>query len=84
MISEINSNASTISETLAEKAESVGYTLSDTLTSTWNTSANDTKNVLTTYGENIQNGILSASTTLNDSLNAINTNLFTVVSLLCI
>jgi hypothetical protein len=37
MINEVNLNATTISETITTKADSVGYTLSETMIKTWNT-----------------------------------------------
>ncbi len=75
MIEEINNNAAIINNTLLEKADSVGYTLSDSMSTIWDTNSNKITTVLTTYGENIKNSILSANTTVNTALSTINTNL---------
>ena len=76
MIAEINANASTISSTLAEKADSVGYTLSDSMKTIWDSNTVDTTNVITTYGEKFS----SAQTTTNNALNTINTNLQNMIT----
>ena len=49
MISEININASSISETLSAKAESVGYTLSESMYDIWSNSTGTISNVLEMY-----------------------------------
>lgn len=76
MINEINMNASTISSTLSSKADEVGYTLSDTMKTTWDTNTNNITTVLTTYGQGIQDGV----TTLNTSLSVLSTNIQNMVS----
>lgn len=76
MIAEINANASTISSTLAEKADSVGYTLSDSMKTIWDSNTVDTTNVITTYGEKFS----SAQTTTNNALGTINTNLQNMIA----
>lgn len=75
MIAEINSSAGIINTTLNETATSVGYTLSESMQGIWDTSVTGINTVLTTYGQGIQNGITSATTTLNSTLNTMNTNL---------
>lgn len=80
MIAEINANAGTINETLYATSESVGYTLSETMKETWDVNSSKITNVLTTYGQNIENGILSASTLLNNALNTINVNLSNMIT----
>lgn len=82
MITEINSNADMINTTLIEKAESVGITLSESMSSIWDTSVTGINTVLTTYGQNIQNGIASATTTVNSTLGTMNTNLQQMVAYL--
>ena len=82
MIEEINSNASMINTTLIEKADSVGYTLSESMSTIWDTSVTGINTVLTTYGQNIQNGIASATTTVNATLGTMNTNLQQMVTYL--
>ena len=76
MIVEINTNASTISSTISEKADSVGYTLSDSMKTIWDSNTSATTNVITTYGEKFY----SAQTTTNNALNAINVNLQNMIS----
>lgn len=82
MILEINTNASMINTTLNEKVESVGYTLSDSMYSIWDTSVTNINTVLTTYGQNIYDGISSASTTVNETLGTVNTNLQQMIAYL--
>lgn len=67
IIAMVNQNASTISDTLHMTADSVGYTLSDSLQTVWNTSFGTLQNVVTMYGE----GFLSQLTTTNQALNNI-------------
>lgn len=76
MIVEVNANATTISSTLSEKAESVGYTLSDSMKTIWDTNTTNTNGVITTYGEKFS----SAQTTTNNSLKTINTNLQNMIT----
>lgn len=60
MISEINSNASVINSTLTTKADEVGYTLSETMRSTWSTSTGDITSVLSMYGSGVQTSVQNA------------------------
>ena len=71
MITEINTDANTISTTLSEKADAVGYTLSDSMSTIWNSATTGTNDVITTYGDKFT----SAQTTTNNTLSTINTNL---------
>lgn len=80
MIAKINENASSINTTLSEKADSVGYDLSTSMEQIWNTSTGELSNVLTTYGDNLQTGIESATTTINDTLGLINVNIQNMIS----
>jgi hypothetical protein len=79
MIAEINANASTINETITEVSNAVGYTLSETMVETWNTSTTAITDVLTVYGDNINRSIISGtsiiSTTLQSALSAISSNI---------
>lgn len=79
MIAEINNSSDIISTTLSEKAESVGYTLSDNMSNIWTAKTAETNTILTTYGENIKTGISSATTSLNNTLNTINVNLSSMI-----
>lgn len=78
MIEEINANAVNISETLSAKVDSVGYTLSDSMSVIWDKNSVGTQNVITAYSEKF----ITAQTTTNTALNAINTNLQNMISLL--
>lgn len=80
MIAKINENASSISDTLSSKAESVGYDLSESMQTIWTASTDGITSVLTTYGENITNGIESAATTVNAALNAIDVDIQNMIS----
>lgn len=80
VIAKINENAVSINTTLSEKADSVGYDLSASMEQIWNTSTGEITNVLTTYGENLQTGIESAATTVNNTLGLINVNIQNMIA----
>lgn len=72
MITEINANAGSISETISSEAANVGYTLSDEMQNIWN----GANNVLAYYGDNfINNG-----TTVANTLSSINTGIQNMIS----
>lgn len=72
MITEINANAGSISETISAEASNVGYTLSDEMQNIWN----GANNVLATYGDQF----LSNGTTVANTLNSINTGIQNMIS----
>ena len=72
MITEINANAGSISETISSEAANVGYTLSDEMQGTWN----GANNVLAYYGDNFLNN----GTTIAHTLEGINTNIMNMIS----
>lgn len=74
MITEINSNSSLINETISAEANNVGYTLSDSMNTIWNSE----NSVLTYYGD----GFLNSMTGVNTALNNINTNIKNMMSFL--
>lgn len=76
MIAEINSDAFIIGDTIRETADSVGYTLTDSMKSIWDENSVSTKNVITTYGDKF----LNAQTTTNNALNTINANLQNMIN----
>ena len=78
MITEINSNASSINSTLEEQASSVGITLSSEMQDIWG-GTDGIKTVLTFYGTDIANSIVDAGTTINSTLGTINTNLSNMI-----
>ena len=67
VIAMVNQNANIISDTLHMTADSVGYTLTDSMQTIWGTSFNSLQNVVTMYGE----GFLSQLTTTNQAINNI-------------
>lgn len=71
VVAQINMDATSINTTLSEKADSVGYKLSDSMTTIWDTNSTKINSVITTYGEKFT----SAQTTTNNALNTINSNL---------
>lgn len=72
MITEINANAGSISETISAEASNVGYTLSDEMQNIWN----GANNVLAMYGDQF----LSNGTTVANTLNSINTGIQNMIS----
>lgn len=76
MITEVNSDASIIGDTIRDAADSVGYTLSDSMKTIWADSSNSTSSVITLYGDKF----LSVQTTTNTALNNINTNLQNMIN----
>ena len=80
MIAKINENASSINTTLSEKADSVGYDISTSMEQIWGNSTDEFTNVLTTYGDNLQTGIESAATTVNNTLGLINVNIQNMIT----
>ena len=75
MIDDINSNSSSINSTISEVAESVGYTLSESMADIWESASDGDHDALSLYGEAIQDGIISGTTTLNHTLTVMNSNL---------
>lgn len=76
MISEINTDASSISTIISDKADSVGYTLTDSMSTIWDTNSTKINSVITTYGDKFT----TAQTTTNTALNTINTNLQNMIA----
>ena len=72
MITEINANAGSISETISAEASNVGYTLSDEMQNIWN----GANNVLATYGDQF----LSNGTTVANTLSSINTGIQNMIA----
>lgn len=72
MITEINMNAGSISETISSEAANVGYTLSDEMQSIWS----GANNVLAYYGDSF----LSNGTTVAKTLDNINTGIQNMIA----
>ncbi len=75
MITQINNNASIISTTLCDKAESVGYMLSDSMAAIWNTTTSGINQVLTVYGSSITNGLYTVNSTVENVIGTMGTNI---------
>ena len=71
MLDSINKNSDIINSTLTEKAESVGYGLSDFINSVMNGNGD----IVANYTDYIGKGISSATTTINSTLVTMNQNL---------
>lgn len=65
MISEINSNASQISDTLRTEAASVGYDLSTEMQNVWN-ATNDVNGVIAAYDSNFSSTMTGVSSAIDD------------------
>lgn len=65
MISEINSNASQISDTLRTEAASVGYDLSSEMQNVWN-ATNDVNGVIAAYDSNFSSTMTGVSSAIDD------------------
>lgn len=65
MISEINSNASQISDTLRTEAASVGYDLSTEMQNVWS-ATNDVNGVITAYDSNFSSTMTGVSSAIDD------------------
>lgn len=79
MIGEINTDSATIDQTIRDKADEVGYTLSESMKTTWDTSStaitNGITSVITKYGD----GFTTALTTTNTALNNISQNVINMI-----
>ena len=70
VINQINADASVIGSTITDSANQVGYTLSESMQTIWN-SADGTNGIITAYSENFS----SHQTTVKDALDTIKGNL---------
>jgi chromosome segregation ATPase len=71
VIGNVNSEASAIRDTLVSEAESVGYKLTDTMTTVWTDSTNKITGVITTYGDKFTSSLTGVQTAINDLKNLI-------------
>lgn len=76
MLDSINKNSDIINSTLTEKAESVGYGLSDFINSVMSGNGN----IVANYTDYIGKGISSATTTINSTLVTMNQNLQNMIA----
>lgn len=77
MLDSINTNSDIINTTLSEKADSIGYNLSDFINSVMNGNGKD---IVANYEEYIGKGIGSAATTINSTLITMNQNLQNMIT----
>jgi len=80
MILQINDNAASISGTISDEADAVGYELSEAMKTIWNAqsftdTSNSINNVITTYGDKF----LNSMTTTNAALSDISTNIASMI-----
>lgn len=66
MIAKINENSTTISQTITDSADKVGYDLSESMKTVWNTSTSSITNVITKYGDNFTTALTTTNTALNN------------------
>lgn len=78
MIVVLNDNAVAISDTLVAETQNVGYTITEEMRSIWDKNAVDTANAL----QFVTDGILDNTTTVNTTLNTINANIASMISIL--
>lgn len=71
VIGNVNSEASAIRDTLVSEAESVGYKLTDTMTTVWTDSTNKITGVITTYGDKFTSSLTGVQTAINELKNLI-------------
>lgn len=80
MTAQINAESANINQTLMDKVDSVGYDLSNSMSTIWQSSdftdaSGAVKNVITTYGDNFTN----AWTTTNKALGDISTDIASMI-----
>lgn len=78
MIAEINADAGTIGQTIDNAASNVGYTLSESMKTVWDSSTASINGVITMYGDKFMN----SQTTLKTALDNIGINVKTMVDYL--
>lgn len=66
MITQTNDNSKQIDSTIIEKAESVGYELSEQMLSIWKTGDGNISSVLTTYGDSFNTALTTTNATLGN------------------
>jgi len=66
VINNVNSESSTIRDTIISEAESVGYQITDSMSTIWETNSNNIVNTITTYGNNFTSILTGVQTAIND------------------
>ncbi len=71
IIGNVNSESSAIRDTIVSEAESVGYKITDSMTTIWTDSTNKLTGVITTYGDKFTSSLTGVQTAINDLKNLI-------------
>lgn len=71
VIGNVNSESSAIRDTIISEAESVGYKITDTMSTVWTDSTNKLTGVITTYGDKFTSSLTGVQTAINDLKNLI-------------
>jgi len=71
VIGNVNSESSAIRDTIVSEAESVGYKITDSMTTIWTDSTNKLTGVITTYGDKFTSSLTGVQTAINDLKNLI-------------
>lgn len=80
MITTVNENALDIGATISREAESVGYTLSDAMKTTWDDALTKTEPVLINIKDGIVTEITKGTTSLGNALSGINQDIKSMIS----
>ena len=71
IIGNVNSESSSIRDTIVSEAESVGYKITDSMSTIWTDSTNKLTGVITTYGDKFTSSLTGVQTAINDLKNLI-------------
>lgn len=69
VITNVNTEAGAIRETLQEEADSVGYTLTESMNTIWTTGSNNIVGVITKYGDSFTTSMTGVQTAINELKN---------------
>lgn len=66
VINNVNSESLSIRDTIISEAESVGYQITDSMSTIWEINSNNIVNTITTYGNNFTSILTGVQTAIND------------------
>ncbi len=66
VINNVNSESLAIRDTIISEADSVGYQITDSMSTIWETNSNNIVNTITTYGNNFTSILTGVQTAIND------------------
>lgn len=69
VITNVNTEAGAIRETLQEEADAVGYTLTESMNTIWTTGSNNIVGVITKYGDSFTTSMTGVQTAINELKN---------------